>query len=115
MLFLTGIVSNITIFSLLLLFECTCSNVLARRRDELKSSKESPQERLLEDETPCLQSCSAFPEPLSADLLQTCVSQCQNAGHCCGNRLNGEAPVTSNQRGKFTITTNELYNYMDAT
>ena len=36
---------------------------------------------------------------LSADLLQTCIDKChEEEGLCCGNRLNGEAPHSSNNR-----------------
>ena len=47
-------------------------------------------------ENPCLQSCSV--EDISATILQKCIDQCMTLNHCCGNRLNGEAPFTSNMR-----------------
>jgi len=37
---------------------------------------------------------------LTAKLLQKCINRCKNQGaqYCCGNRLNGEAPSSSNNR-----------------
>jgi len=41
---------------------------------------------------------NAVQADLTPTLLQTCIEECQEEGFCCGNRLNGEAPTTSNNR-----------------
>ena len=33
--------------------------------------------------------------PLNASTLQKCINKCENNGHCCGNRLNGEVDDSS--------------------
>ena len=45
---------------------------------------------------PCLKPCSN--SDITATILQTCIDKCEPLGHCCGNRLNGEAPFSSNRR-----------------
>ena len=45
---------------------------------------------------PCLQTC--VQNDITANILQTCIDKCEPLGHCCGNRLNGEAPFSSNRR-----------------
>lgn len=47
-------------------------------------------------ENPCIQSCNV--DELKATVLQQCIDKCKTLGHCCGNRLNGECPASSNQR-----------------
>jgi len=49
-------------------------------------------------ENPCLQTCSNSDSDITATTLQTCIDKCLPNGHCCGNRLNGECPASSNQR-----------------
>lgn len=45
---------------------------------------------------PCLQTCKNT--ELAATVLQQCIDKCMENGHCCGNRLNGEAPDTAAER-----------------
>ena len=45
---------------------------------------------------PCLKPCSN--SDITATILQTCIDKCAPLGHCCGNRLNGEAPYSSAER-----------------
>jgi len=48
---------------------------------------------------PCLRTCDASSVVvLEADILQICINKCMTDSHCCGNRLNGEAPYSSAAR-----------------
>jgi hypothetical protein len=48
-------------------------------------------------ENPCLETCNSDAD-ITAEILQTCIEKCMISGDCCGNRLNGEAPHSSNAR-----------------
>jgi len=49
-------------------------------------------------DSPCLSTCSGDGSGLTYDTLQKCVDKCFEAGHCCGNRLDGVDTASSNQR-----------------